>query len=110
MVVNLRLAAANAIFQHIHHRSIISELSLQNEGAGFVEVEWDANLPFINKKLKDLSLPHGIIIAGIERGENVIIPSGEDFLMIGDRVLIFLLRAAQPKLEKLLGFQLELFV
>lgn len=110
IVINLRQAAANAIFQHIHHRSIISELALQNEGAGFVEVEWDQNLPFINKKLKDLTLPHGIIIAGIERGSSVIIPNGEDALALGDKVLIFLLRAAQPKLEKLLGFQLELFV
>lgn len=110
MVINLRLAAANAIFQHIHHRSIVSELSLQNEGAGFVEVEWDSNLPFLNKKIKDLNLPHGIMIAGIERGEQVIIPSGEDSLAIGDQVLIFLLRQSQPKLEKLLGFQLELFV
>lgn len=110
MVINLRLAAANAIFQHIHHRSIISELSLQNEGAGFVEVEWDSKLPFLNKKIKDLNLPHGIMIAGIERGDEVIIPSGEDSLVIGDRVLIFLLRGSQPKLEKLLGFQLELFV
>lgn len=110
IVVNLRLAAANAIFQHIHHRSIVSELALQNEGAGFVEVEWDSKLPFVGKKIKDLNLPHGIMIAGIERGDNVIIPNGDDSLAAGDKVLIFILRAAQPKLEKLLGFQLELFV
>lgn len=109
MVINLRLAAANAIFQHIHHRSIISELSLQNEGAGFVEVEWDSKMPFLNKKIKDLNLPHGILIAGIERGDTMIIPTGEDILASGDKVLIFVLRAAQPRLEKLLGFQLELF-
>lgn len=109
MVINLRLAAANAIFQHIHHRSIVSELSLQNEGAGFVEVEWDEKSPFLNKKIKDLSLPHGILIAGIERNEQVIIPSGEDSLAAGDKVLIFLLRGSQARLEKILGFQIELF-
>ncbi len=110
VAVNLRLAAVNAIFQHIHHESVVKELSLQNEGAGFVEVELQDNFQLLNKKIKDLKLPQGIIVAAIERGDKTLIPKGDDILQQGDKILIFLLRSLQFQLEKILGFQLELFV
>lgn len=39
-------------------------------------------------KIKDLSLKSNIIIAGIIRGKKTIIPSGDDSIEIGDRVII----------------------
>ena len=110
VAINLRLAAANEIFQHIHHESVVKEMSLQNEGAGFVEVELDQDSDLLGKKLKDLRLPKGIVITAIERGDKTIIPRGDDVILSKDKVLIFLMRSLQPELEKILGFQLELFV
>jgi trk system potassium uptake protein TrkA len=110
VAINLRLAAATEIFQHIHHESVVKEMSLQNEGAGFVEVELNQDSDLLGKKLKDLRLPKGIIITAIERGDKMIIPRGEDVILSNDKVLIFLMRSLQPELERILGFQLELFV
>ncbi len=42
----------------------------------------------IGKKLKDLQLKPNFIIAGIIRGKETIIPTGEDALQIGDHVIV----------------------
>ena len=42
----------------------------------------------INIPLRDLQLKSGILIAGIVRGRKSIIPSGNDMILPGDRVII----------------------
>lgn len=42
----------------------------------------------IGKKFKDLKLKPNFIIAGIIRGKDTIIPTGEDALHVGDRVIV----------------------
>lgn len=55
-----------------------------------------ANIP-----LKDLQLPDGVLIAGIHRGNEVIIPSGETKILEDDKVIIFCLLSDIAELEKL---------
>lgn len=110
VAVSSRLSAARAIFRHVHSESVISEFSLRNLGAGFIEVLADKKMPICSKSLKDLNVPHGIIFSAIVRGEEVIIPRGEDAIEAGDRVLLFVRGTAQKKLEKLLGVKMEFFV
>ena len=42
----------------------------------------------IGTKLKDLQIKSDIIIAGIIRGRETIIPTGEDALQAGDHVIV----------------------
>lgn len=46
-----------------------------------------ADSEFLGIKLKDLNIKKNIIIAGIIRGRNPIIPSGEDMILKGDKVI-----------------------
>ncbi len=43
------------------------------------------------------------------RGDEVIIPSGEDVIEAGDHVVIFALRSAIPRLERQMMVQLQYF-
>ncbi len=109
VVISSRLAAASAIFRHIHSRSIISEFLLQQETAGFIEIDLSPEIPICGSHLKNLKLPYGVLIVAILRGDEAIIPSGEDMLLAGDRAVIFVIKAALKKLEGLLDIKLELF-
>lgn len=109
VVISSRAAAATAIFRHIHSRSIVSESALQQEGAGFIEIDAREGNPLLDKPLKDLKLPHGILIAAIINQKQITIPTGEAVIRAGDRVVIFLTKAALKKMEKLLNLKLELF-
>ncbi len=109
VVISSRLAAASAIFRHIHSHSIIYESALQHEGAGFIEIDAAEDLPLRGIPIKELKLPYGILVTAIIRGEKTIIPTGDDSILQGDRVVIFVVKSALKKLEKLLDLKLELF-
>ena len=44
------------------------------------------------------------------RDEEVIIPTGEDIIRMGDRIVIFYISSAVSKLEKILNIKLQLFI
>lgn len=47
----------------------------------------DNNSEYINKKIKELSLPKGILIVSVKRGDKFIVPNGEVTLLVGDSVM-----------------------
>jgi len=70
--------------------------------AELVEIVATSHMKLLNKPLKDLNLPDGILIAAIHRGTQVIIPNGETTIHAGDRVIIICLLSEISNLEKLL--------
>ena len=63
----------------------------------------------VNKPLKDLKLPEGVILGAIVRGNATIIPSGQDMVQADDRVTIFAKKKAVPKIERLFSVKVEFF-
>jgi len=108
-VVSSRVAAASAIYHHIHSDSILSEFSLTHRGASFIEIRATSQISFLSTPIRDIRFPYGILIGGIVRLGEVIIPSGDDVVLEGDTMLLFVLHSARQKLEKLLKIKLELF-
>ena len=63
----------------------------------------------VNKPLKKISFPKGSMVAGIIRGDGIIIPTGDSVVQPDDRIIIFAIRQAIPKVEKILAVKLEYF-
>ena len=63
----------------------------------------------VAKPLKRITFPKGAMVAGIIRGEKIIIPTGDSVIEPNDRVIIFATRKAVPGIEKLLSVKLEFF-
>jgi trk system potassium uptake protein TrkA len=110
IVISSRLAAASAIFQHLHSDKFVSEISLRNLGGGFIEVILKKEMPLTGKRVKAIELPRGILFAAVIHANEVVIPSGETVLAEDDHLVIFVTTAASSKLEKLLGMKLEFFI
>jgi len=109
VVVSSRLAAASAIFRHIHSRSMLTEIAVQSDGGGFVEMEINQDMPIHGKHLGGLELPYGVHVGAILR-EGTSVPVGpEEALMLGDRVVFFVLKSSIKKLERLLALSIESF-
>ncbi len=62
--------------------------NLMDGGVEAMEFEVLQDCSLIGTPLKDLELKENMLIAGIIRGKESIIPSGEDTIMEGDRVII----------------------
>lgn len=110
VVVSSRIAAAAAIFAHIHADALVSEFSLRHLGAGFVEIVADRKMSLVGKPIRDSQMPKGLLIAAVVRGEQFFIPTGNDVIQGGDRLVIFVTKGVEKKLEKLLNIKLDFFL
>jgi len=67
----------------------LKETLLHNERfLSFFITEKNKTSEFVNKSLKEISLPDDVLIAMVSREDNIIIPKGETYLVEGDRLTI----------------------
>lgn len=108
-VVSPRLSAINSILRHIRRGKVLSAISIKGEQAEVIEAVAMETSDIVGKPLKNVPLPKGVLVTGIIRDGEVIIPSGESVILPDDRVIIFARRQAIPKIEKILAVKLEYF-
>ena len=108
-VVSPRLSAVRAILQYIRRGKIISVAPLKGEHAEAIEAEALETSDIVNVPLSKVKFPKGAIVGAIVRGEQIIIPRGDNVIMPGDHLIIFALQQVIPKLEKLLTVKIEYF-
>lgn len=61
---------------------------IMDEGAEALEFKVQPDFPYADIALKNMKLKPNILIAGINRGRKAIIPSGDDVILPGDRVVV----------------------
>lgn len=108
-VVSPRLSAINTILQHIRRGKVLSAMSIKGEQAEVLEAAAQETSNIVGKPLKRISLPDGVLVTSIMRGNHVIIPSGESVIEPGDRIILFARRQSVPKVEKILAMKLQRF-
>jgi trk system potassium uptake protein TrkA len=109
LVVSPRLSAINSILKHIRRGKVISAISIKGEQAEVMEAVALETSDIVHNPLKNISFPKGSLVAGIIRGEEIIIPSGDSVIVPGDRIIIFATKHAISKIEKILAVKLEYF-
>ncbi|MGQ9694195.1 MAG: Trk system potassium transporter TrkA [Thermodesulfobacteriota bacterium] len=107
VVVSPRLAALNRILQFLRRGKILSVSTLPDENAEAFEAVALETSDLVGRPLKDLNFPKEAIIGAVVRDSQVIIPGGKTVIRPGDRVTIFTLTSAIPKVEKALTVKLE---
>ena len=102
MALNPLNIVTSTILRYIQgEKRIISSLLVQGQ-AEIMEIIATNDMKLSNISLKDLHLPDGVLIAGIHRGKEVIIPNGDTRILEDDKVIIFCLLSDIAELEKLL--------
>lgn len=102
MVLNPLDIITSTILRYVQgSKRIISSLLIQGQ-AEIMEVIATNDMQLSNVALNELSLPDGVLIAAIHRGNQVIIPKGNTQIIEDDKVTIFSLLADIGELEKLM--------
>lgn len=99
-VISPRLSAASAMLRFIRKGGVLSAGTLHDNEAEAIEVLAKASSSIVNRPIYQLNFPKDAIITAIIRGEETIIPQGNDMIIPGDRVIIFTLSHAIGKVEK----------
>ncbi len=106
-VVSPRLSAINSILQHIRRGKVLSAISIKGEEGEVMEALAMPTSDIVAKPLNRIAFPKGAMVAGILRGDSIIIPTGDSMIEPEDRIIIFATRQAIPGVEKILSVKLE---
>lgn len=93
-VISPKAITANKILKYIRFLKNKKKCCIENiykifdEKAEAIEFLVRDDVIFLNKKLKEINIIDDIIIATIVRNNKIIIPSGDDKIEFGDRVII----------------------
>lgn len=108
--VSPRLASVSGILQFVRRGKILAVTQLMEERVEAIETIAMETSDIASKPLKELKFPQGALIGAVVRGKNeVIIPEGKTLIQPGDKVIIFALPKAVPKIEKMLMVKAEYF-
>lgn len=70
-----------------------------------LELRLSDSSPIVNTKLKDLQLQHSLLIVAILRGEKMLIPKGDDLVLVGDYIFIMSENNSVFDIEQLTGIK-----
>ncbi len=101
-VLSPRLITASTILKYVRSDNILSLTAVAEGKAEIMEAEVKKGSMFAGKTLIECELPKKTLIGAIIRGDEVIIPSGEDKILDNDKLIIFTHRESIKQLEKLL--------
>jgi trk system potassium uptake protein TrkA len=108
-VVSPKAITASTIMRHVRRGRIKAVHNLLNDFAEVLEIEASDTLNIINVALRDLGLPHGIMVCAILRGDDVIIPGEDDIIKPEDRVIILATQGRAALVEKLFSAPVDIF-
>ena len=99
MAINPVNITASEILKYIRGGRVVSVSLLLDGQAEVTEIIASKDLQILDKPIKSLHLPKGIILGSIVHRGKVIIPNGDSKIQIGDRVVIFSLLSEVHSLE-----------
>jgi trk system potassium uptake protein TrkA len=100
-LINKKLIAANNIFRFVRKGRVEAITSLHGVDAEVIEYSITKNNQLTRKPLRDLHFPDTALVGGVIRGDQSMIPDGNFQLEMDDKVIVFALPQAIPRLEKL---------
>ncbi|MBF0356725.1 MAG: Trk system potassium transporter TrkA [Alphaproteobacteria bacterium] len=109
VVVSPRAITVSNILQHVRKGRIHAVHSLHEGFGELIEADALETSPLVGKPLKDIKLPHGVLIGAVVRGGSVISPRGSTVMQAKDRIILFAAASAVKKVEKMFSVRLEYF-
>ena len=99
--VSPRISTVNAILRYVRRGRVITVASLAGIDAEAIEFQVEDDDFIVGRPLREVGFPEGGVIGAILRGDEIIIPRGNDRIQPGDDVIVFALPEAIGAVEKL---------
>jgi len=84
------------------HDTIITLYKIANEQAEALEFEVSAKFKYIGYKVKDIKLRQNLLLVGIIRGQQTIIPDGETTINLDDHIIVVVANQKLTAIEDIL--------
>lgn len=104
-VISPRLLAVGLTLQHIRRGRVRSAAALLEDEVEVIEAEALEGSRLTKKKLADIVLPRGTLVAAVLRGDRLLVPGGDDRVEARDRVVIFTTTPKAKHLDEFLSVE-----
>ena len=101
--VSSRLSAASQILRFVRRGRIHTVVTFQDSDAEALEIEVGLSSPVAGRALRDLHLPHEMIVGGVVRGGEAFVPRGDTVIEVRDRLIVIALPEVISEVEQLSG-------
>ena len=99
--VSSEVSAANEVLRFVRRGAYVSAVSFMTGDVEAVEIELQAEAPVVGVAIGELERPDGMVIGGVLRDGEAIVPRGATRFAEGDRVIVFATPDATAAVEKL---------
>jgi trk system potassium uptake protein TrkA len=99
--VSPRMSTVNAILRYVRRGRVMTVAALKGNDAEAIEFNVAGGTPVTRAPLRDLDFPAGAVVGAILRGEDILMPRGDDEIRAGDEVIVFALPEAVGAVEHL---------
>jgi trk system potassium uptake protein TrkA len=93
--------ALSEILNYCRRGEILSVYPIPNMKAETMKAKISTRLEILDKPLKNIQIPKGMIVGAIMRDKKIIIPYGNDDIRLGDFVICFMLPSARKAAKEL---------
>jgi len=103
VLLNPQILAAMEIHRVIRSFGALESVNLADNRVEVVDLPVVERTRYLNKQLREISMPRGALIAAIVRDDRLIIPHGGDHVELGDKVWIIGDLDVLPRMEDMFG-------
>ena len=105
--INPRATTVSSILRHIRHGRVRGVYSIGDAEAEMIEAQVLSTSPISGQKISEIGFPEGVIVGGLLKGKQMVIPTGSTRIEEGDVILLFALSKDVPTVEKLLQVSID---
>ncbi len=107
--INPRATTVSSILRHIRHGRVREVYSIGDAEAEVIEAQVMSTSPIAGHAIRDIDFPEGVLVGVIQKGEEVVRPTGSTRIEEGDVITIFSMAADVPEVERLLQVTIDFF-
>jgi trk system potassium uptake protein TrkA len=107
--INPRSTTVSSILRHIRHGRVKEVYSIGDAEAEVIEAQVLNSSPIAGMKVRDIDFPEGALLGAVQKGPEVIRPTGDTKIEDGDTVVIFCLAEDVAQVETLFQVQVDFF-
>lgn len=100
-IINKKIIAANNIFRYVKKGNVEAITSLHGVDAEIIEYIIDNESILTKKPLREIEFPEDAIVAGVIRGNDSIVPSGDFQIQLRDKVIILGMTTSLQQIDDL---------
>ena len=107
--INPRATTVSSILRHIRHGRVRGVYSIGDAEAEVIEAQVLSTSPIAGQRVRETDFPTGVLVAGVMKKGEVVKPTGDTRIEVGDVIVLFSMASDVPEVERLLQVSIDFF-